>query len=262
MHQVIVDVTSRHLTLLDAMLPGLAVGLYVTGSAPFGDFHPPVSDIDAVVVLDDALEDPEALRALHADLPAEPAYDVFYLTRAQLAAPPVEGLQAPFTMHGLFDDGYGGAPVSPVLWAEVARHALPVRVAPTLEVHDDHEALRRHTLDNLGSYWRPWLDDAADHLRDGRVAAAEVELVTTWPVFGVPRLHALLATDQIISKTQAAAYAAEQFPAYADLAGRCLAHRHGVRQTWDLADAAYAIALARDVIADAQTRWPHRWPRP
>ena len=72
----------------------------------------------------------------------------------------------------------------------------------------------------------------------------------------MPRLHALLATDRIVSKSQAAEYAAQRFPAHADLARRCLAHRRGVAQTWDLADAATAIALGREVVADARTRWP------
>jgi hypothetical protein len=253
---VIADVTARHLELLDLALPGRTQGLYVTGSAALGDFRPPMSDIDAVVVLDDPVEDPAALEAVHAQLPGDPAYDVFYLTRAQLAAPPVEGTQAPFTMHGLFDDGFGGAPVSPVLWAELARQPLVVRAAPDLVVHDDHDGLRRHTRANLDDYWRPWLDDAADHLAAGKVTQAEAELVSVWPVLGVPRLHALLATDRIISKSQAAEYAAEHFAAHADLARRCLAHRHGVRQTWDLDHAAAAVTLGRDVIADAHRRWP------
>jgi hypothetical protein len=253
---VIAAVTARHLELLDRSLPGVAAGLYVTGSAALGDFHPPMSDIDAVVVLDVPLEDPAALEAVHAQLPGDPAYDVFYLTRAQLADAPVEGTQAPFTMHGLFDDGFGGAPVSPVLWAELARGPLVVRAAPDLVVSDDHEALRRHTRANLDDYWQQWLDDAADHLSAGKVTQAEAELVSVWPALGVPRLHALLATDRIISKSQAAEYAAERFPAHADLARRCLAHRHGVRQTWDLDHAAAAVALGREVIADAHARWP------
>jgi hypothetical protein len=253
---VIAAVTGRHLELLDHSRPGVVAGLYVTGSAALGDFHPPMSDIDAVVVLDDPVHDPAALEAVHAQLPGDPAYDVFYLTRAQLASPPVEGTQAPFTMHGLFDDGFGGAPVSPVLWAELARRPLVVRAAPDLAVHDDHQALRRYTRANLDDYWRPWLDDAADHLAAGKVSVAEAELVSVWPVLGVPRLHALLATDRIISKSQAAEYAAEHFPAHADLARRCLAHRQGATQVWDLGHAAAAVALGREVIADAHRRWP------
>lgn len=255
MHPLVADVTARHLALLDGAAVGPVAGLYLTGSVALGDFHPPRSDIDAVVVLDAPLEDPAALEAVHARLPAQPAYDVFYLTRDQLAAPPAEGLVAPFTMHGLVDEGWGGAPVSPVLWAELARHAVPVRTAPGLVVHDDHDALRRHTVANLADYWLPWLTDAADHLAAGRVTAAELELVVTWPVLGVPRLHALLATDQIVSKSQAARYAAAHFPEHAALAQRCLAHRHGQPVAWGLADAAEAVALARAVADDARARW-------
>lgn len=248
MDAVVEDITRSHLRLLEDALPGRAQGLYITGSVALDDFHPPHSDIDAVVVLDAPLEDPDPLRTIHKQLPAQPAYDVFYLTRSQLGEPPVDGLMAPFTMHGLFDDGLGGAPVSPVLWAELARHAIAVREAPGLAVLDDHEALRAHTADNLQSYWKPWLEDAAEHLEAGRVTAAETELATTWPLFGVPRLHALLATGRIISKSETARYAAESFPGYAGLALRCLRHRQGEPQAFDLADARASIDLGREIV--------------
>jgi hypothetical protein len=258
MHEDVHAATTAHLSLLDRRLPGRAVGLYLTGGVALADYRPPHSDIDAVVVLDRPAsdEDIDVLREVHAGLPATPAYDVTYLTREQVAAPPTEGLSAPFTLHGLFDDGLGGTtPATPVLWAELARHALAVREVPGLRVADDHAALRRHALEHLTTYWLPWLEDADRHLGAGRVGAAELEMACTWPVFGVPRLHALLALDAIVSKSAAAAYAAATFPEHAAAAERALAHRHGEPQAFTGADARAATALGRGVVADAAERW-------
>lgn len=254
MHPIVAAITARHLALLDERLPGRALGLYLTGSVGLNDFHPPDSDIDAVVVLGTPVPDPEVLRGIHGEVDAAgdgPAYDVFYLTVRQLAAPAVDGMVAPYVMHGHFDAGDGGAPVSPVLWAELARYAVPVRAVPHLVVRDDHWALRAWTADNLRTYWLPWVMDAESHLAAGRVGEGELDSVVTWPTLGVPRLHALLATDRLISKSEAARYAADRFPEHARLALRVLAHRRGDRQQFTQDDAREAVALARTVIAAA-----------
>lgn len=111
------------------------------------------------------------------------------------------------------------------------------------------------SVENLRSSWQPWLDGADQHLRTGVVTDAELELAATWLVFGVPRLHALLATDEIVSTSQTARCAAERFPEHADLARRCLAHRQGTPQRLSVADARAGADLGRAAIADAERRW-------
>ena len=70
-------------------------------------------------------------------------------------------------------------------------------------------------------------------------------------MLGAPRLHATLATGEVISKTAAGAYAADRFPAYAELAGRCVAWRAGADDAFDTRDGLAAAALVRAVVASA-----------
>jgi hypothetical protein len=134
---------------------------------------------------------------------------------------------AVFTLDGEFKDAPNGGPVTPVLWAELARGPVVVREHEGLEVYDDHEALRAFTRDNLTSYWLPQTDELARHA-DGMADDAPMEAwVVECFVLGVPRLHALLATDEIVSKTAAGRWGAERFPAWAQLCGRCVASRAG-----------------------------------
>jgi hypothetical protein len=215
---VVAATTAQYLELIDKALPGQVAGLYLTGSVPLGDFHPGSSDIDRVVILASPLESSEPLKEVHAALPAKPAYDVTYLTAAELAVPPDREKPVVFTLDGVFKVAPHGGPVSPVLWSEMARNAVPVRTAPGLVVHDDQQALRDFTHGNLTSYWEPTLDKVAtavDSLPDEQVLD---EFIVPWCTLGVPRLHALLVTGEIVSKTAAGGTALPR-----SLSGRCCA---------------------------------------
>jgi hypothetical protein len=143
--EVVAATTAQYLALVDKALPGQVAGLYLTGSVPLGDFHPGSSDIDGVVVLASPLDSPEPVKDVHEALPAKPAYDVTYLTAAQLAVPPDREKPVVFTLDGVFKVAPHGGPISPVLWSEMARYAVPVRTLPALVVHDDQQALRDYT---------------------------------------------------------------------------------------------------------------------
>ncbi len=78
-----------------------------------------------------------------------------------------------------------------------------------------------------------------------------------WCVLGVPRLQYTLATGEVTTKCGAGEYAAATFPAFADLARRAVAERHGADAGFTLADARAAGALIGAVIDDAGRRWPH-----
>jgi hypothetical protein len=244
-------ITSQYLSLVDSVLPGRVVGLYLTGSIPLGDYHPGRSDIDGVVVVSERLADPEVVRAVHEKLPERPYFDVTYLTASALAAPPDRRTPVVYTVDGQFGDPAQAGPVTPVLWSEMARQSIAVRPVEGLNVHDDHEALVDHTRDNLTSYWEPMLDRLSgrvadlpsDHVLDG--------WIIPWYVLGIPRLHALLATGNIVSKTAAGEHAAALFPSYADLSARCIAHRAGGPADFTVADVPPTIAFARAVITSA-----------
>jgi hypothetical protein len=110
--EVVTATTAQYLDPIDKALPGQVAGLYLTGSVPL---------------------------------------DVTYLTAAQLAVPPDPEKPVVFTLDGVFKVAPHGGPVSPVLWSEMARNAVPVRTAPGLVVHDDQQALRDFTRGNLTS---------------------------------------------------------------------------------------------------------------
>jgi Nucleotidyltransferase domain/Domain of unknown function (DUF4111) len=243
--------TARHLELLDAAAPGLVTGLYLTGSVALGDFHPHTSDIDGVVVTSSRVTSPDLVQEVHAQLPDKPAYDVCYLTAEDLASPPRRDMPVVFTRDGEFRSIAGGGPVTPVLWSELARHAVAVRPCPGLVVTDDDAALRAFTVDNMSSYWRPHLDQVAAYLAGKPGDDPIGGWVVGWTVLGIPRLHALLATGAIVSKTAAGRYGAERFPQWAELCRRCVGERAGEAQRDTIADAASAVAFGRVVVEDA-----------
>jgi hypothetical protein len=92
------------------------------------------------------------------------------------------------------------------------------------------------------------LDAATAALPDDEVLDA---WVVPWCVLGIPRLHALLATGNIISKGAAGRYAITAFPDWVPLVERCLAHRGGDEQQFTVADAKSASVFGRTVIAAA-----------
>jgi hypothetical protein len=244
--------TSRYLELIDQALPGQVIGFYLTGSVPLGDFQPGESDIDGVVVVAEPVKDIAVVQEVHAALPSKPAFDVTYLTLDDLALPPDRDKPVVFTLDGVFKEAPRGGPVTPVLWSELARNPLALRVAPGLVVHDDAQALEDFTRDNLTSYWEPTLEQletAAAALPDDEGLDA---WVVPWFVLGIPRLHALLATGNIISKSAAGHHAVAAFPDWSALIERCLAHRAGDEQQFTAAHAKSAVAFGRTVIAAAR----------
>ncbi|WBQ02846.1 nucleotidyltransferase domain-containing protein [Kribbella sp. CA-293567] len=243
--------TARYLELIDEALPGQVTGLYLTGSVPLGDFRPGHSDIDGVVVVAAPLPDASAARSVHEQLPLAPAFDVTYLTAAELAAPPDPSKPVVFTLDGVFKEAPLGGPVSPVLWSELARQALAVRTASDLVVHDDQEALEAFTRDNLKTYWTSQFDQLETNTAGVADEEPVADWLLPWVILGVPRLHALLATGNIISKTRAGEHALIAFPEWCDLLNRCLDHRAGKPETFTIADAKAAVPYGRKVITTA-----------
>ena len=253
MHPVVADLTTGHLSALDAALPGACLGLYLTGSVAAGDFHLHTSDVDAVVVLDAVPPDCSALQEVHQGIAGPPAYDVVYLTPADLAGDPGAVTRAPGTLHGTWREGPMPAHVSPVTWAEMARYAVPVRECPGLVVDDDHDRLVAFTRRNLEDYWAPLVDriDAAGEAGEALTPEKMTEM-GVWTVLGIPRLHALLATGHVVSKTEAGEHAVEHFGRWESLIRRCLRSRAGEAVVFTVADAPDVVDLSRAVLESAR----------
>jgi predicted nucleotidyltransferase len=206
------QVSDTFLSLVDEAAPDLVEGVYLHGSLGFGEWYDGRSDIDYVAVLarrpDDRLVD--LLRDVHARLAEtfpRPPFDGFHLTWDDLAGSPYACPDLPCTQAGYFHPE-ARLDVHPVTWHELASHGVTVRGpdVSTLDIWTDRRALRAYTHENLGAYWRP----EVEQLRRFPGEAARPEIVT-WFVLGVSRLHHLLATDRLTSKTGAGRYALEAF---------------------------------------------------
>jgi hypothetical protein len=204
--------TSTFLAAIDASAPGLVEGLYLIGSLGFGEFFPERSDVDFVAVL---AERPDAgavaaLDAAHEVVRRQhprPFFDGVHLVRDDLAKPPDQCADLPCTQNGAFEAA-GRLGVNPVAWHELARHAVTVRgpVLTEAEMWTDDDALRAFTHGNLVGYWAGVVDDLVKSPED-----AAQEWAAEWCVLGVSRLHHLLATGSLTSKSGGGRYALTAF---------------------------------------------------
>lgn len=206
------EVTGLFLSLADEVAPGLVEGLYLHGSLGFGEWYDGRSDIDYVAVLAERPDDRAVavLREVHDEVAStfqHPPFDGFHLTWEDLERPPSACPDLPCTQAGLFHEE-ARLDVHPVTWHELARHGVTVR-GPDLDevaIWTDDAALRAYTHDNLATYWRGEVDVLARFPAE----AARPDIVT-WCVLGVSRLHHLLATGALTSKTGAGRYAMSTF---------------------------------------------------
>jgi hypothetical protein len=216
-------VTDTFLSLMDEAAPGLVEGLYLHGSIGFDEWYAGRSDIDYVALL--ARPAPlDLLRDVHARVAEtfrRPAFDGFFCSWADLAAAPA-ALELPCTQDGLFYDE-DRLDIHPVTWHELAFHGVCLRGPALSEVKiwTDPQVLRQYTHDNLAGYW----SDQVEVLRKFPGEAGKPDIVT-WFVLGTSRLHHLLATDELTSKTGAGFYAERAFdPRWHELIGEALSFR-------------------------------------
>lgn len=216
-------VTETFLSLADEAAPGLVEGLYLHGSLGFGEWYAGRSDIDYVAVLSRPAP-LDVLRAVHtqvAETFAAPSFDGFFCSFDDLASDP-RGLLRPCTQAGLFYEE-GDLDIHPVTWHELALNGVALRGPATSElpIWTSQPALRQYTHDNLRDYWA----EQVDALRKFPAEAGRPENVA-WFVLGTARLHHLLATGALTSKTGAGFYAERAFDVrWHGLVGEALSYR-------------------------------------
>lgn len=204
---------------LDGLAPGLFPDVYIVGSLALGDARPGRSDIDLILVRPDAVTNEESMAALAPvvgrirSMYSKPVLDALVLSRADLVAGPhaMEGPR-PVVVQGEISLQEASSVHSPVAWHTLHQGGIAWRGAPIreLDLHHDPARLREWTRGNLESYWRPWLARSrflASRLGLWSLRPGFVE----WGVLGVTRLHATIATAEIISKTDAGHYALRVF---------------------------------------------------
>ncbi|WP_158862888.1 nucleotidyltransferase domain-containing protein [Leifsonia sp. AG29] len=234
--------------------PGLVARAIVTGSAVRGDWRDGTSDIDVVfVVTRDPQDDLEALADLHAR--TEPRIDGVYLTESQLAKGPETVQTAPQTMEGVLVSALEGGQLTWMTWRELETGVQgivdggDVIWSPTSDRHPGTpQGLVAHSRQNLREYWSP-IGDAVEEELASRAAESPVRPQTVqWIALGPARLLAAIETGEVISKTQAAAFAAGRWPEHADLLDRVVRHRAGEHQTFTVAEGRQAVELLRSCV--------------
>lgn len=209
----VTDLTDHYMREMDRAAPGLLTGLYLHGSLCWGEFYPG-SDVDFVAVLDHRPDPTElaALQRVQSALPGNPsrAFDGFHCLASDLAKPPAECPPLPVFYEGKFQE-QGDLDVNPVTWHELAERGITLRGPDPVDlgVHTDAAELNAFTRDNLDTYWRARSREL-DQSTDDEIGAED--WITMWCVTGVARLHHLLATGVLTSKSGAGRYVVEQLP--------------------------------------------------
>jgi predicted nucleotidyltransferase len=190
---------------------GTVVGVYLVGSYALNDLCPG-SDVDFVTVLTRPLLGSETRRVLDGHRAVKErfrrGFEGLYVLADELHSPPEQATQV-LRCHGR---GLQPGQANPVDWELLRRHGVTVcgQARRDLEVCDAGADLRLYSRRNLSAYWTPWLK------RFPRLPAfgplrAPIAYLLAWGVLGVPRLHAAIATGEILSKSAAAEYARQVF---------------------------------------------------
>lgn len=200
-------------SFLEAVPDGLVTGLYLRGGTGFGEWVPGQSDVDFLATLSDrpSERDADALRRAHLVVGAahpDVHFDGAHLLASDLANEPAACPEVPCVLERAFEvtkihDGM-------VAWHELAWHGSTVRGRPhqQLGIWTDQDRLLAFTCDNLDSYWRRVADSFATD-----PAGAATEQACTWCVLGVARLHHLLVTGVMTTKSGAGRWGREFYPA-------------------------------------------------
>ena len=203
---------------LGAAPAGLVTGLYLRGGIGFGEWVDGQSDVDFVATLDHrpSAADVAGLRAAHEAVAAaypDVSFDGCHVLVQDLAGDPRACPDVPCILNGAF--AVGPVHDAVVAWHELAWQGVTV-VGPAhdgLGIWTSQELLLDFTRGNLDTYWRSTAEALGKALAggDGRPEACSEE-ACTWCVLGVARLHHLLVTGAMTTKSRAGRWGLDYYP--------------------------------------------------
>jgi hypothetical protein len=199
-------------TFLAAVPHGLVTGLYLRGGVGFGEWVAGRSDVDFVATLSrrpdvadvDRLREAHLrVRASHPDLP----FDGMHVLAEDLAADPRTLPGVPCILHHHWEPDSTLDPE--VTWHELAWHGVTVSGPPleSLGIWADLDFLIAFTRTNLDTYWRAHADGLA-----AMPPEARTEWACEWCVLGIARLHHLLVTREMTTKSRAGEWGLRHYP--------------------------------------------------
>lgn len=199
-------------TFLDATPSGLVTGLYLRGGIGFGEYVAGRSDVDFVATLSrrPTDHDVDTLEAAHRVVGArhpETPFDGLHVLAEDLTADPARCPDVPVVLHHHFErDGQLDALIA---WHELAWHGVTITGTPheELDIWTSQEALVDFTVENLDTYWRANAEGLAKMPEEGAS-----EQACEWCVLGVARLHHLLVTGQMTTKSRAGEWGLTHYP--------------------------------------------------
>lgn len=200
-------------TFLTEAPDGLVSGLYLRGGIGFGEWVPGQSDVDFVATLAHRPSDAEvaALEAAHvAVAAAHPGlhFDGPHLLASDLAADPRDCPDVPSVLAHLFEPETAVHDAT-IVWHELALNGITVSGPPleTLGIRTSPRALEEFTRNNLDTYWRHNAEALLAMPSEGARPDA-----CAWCVLGVARLHHLLVTGVMTTKSAAGRWGLTHYP--------------------------------------------------
>ncbi|ACK81923.1 nucleotidyltransferase domain-containing protein [Methylorubrum extorquens] len=206
-HPLALGIADTLLAVVDAAVPDFVEGLYLVGSAALGDFRPLLSDVDFVAVSRTRPRDGKlaALAEAHARLALEqpiPALDGIYLAWDDLQDGPDGIPDGPGVQQGLFFES-GCHDWHPLTWSVLGASAITIRgpLCAGTGLWCGAADLEQWALASVDRCLGTWLEP--DEAEGATLLAADgVERA----VLGMCRLHYILATGVVPSKSNAGLY--------------------------------------------------------
>jgi Domain of unknown function (DUF4111) len=195
------DLCDRFLSLAPR---DLVTGLYLTGGIGFGEWVEGQSDVDFVATLAQRPSDGEVeqLRKVHERMAAYSPidFDGMHVLVSDLDSDPRQLPPVPVVLHREVRIGHLDQLVA---WHELAWHGVTVTgpERSTLGIWTDRQVLHEHTVGNLDTYWRDVAAQLAASSPDE--PEADLDYACCWCVLGVARLHHLIHTGEMTTKSGA-----------------------------------------------------------
>lgn len=255
-----------YLAAADRLLPGALTAVAAGGSVALGAYRPQASDIDLIATIGDEWRGHSGLlprlRALHVSQfrrllgravrgkGFSACCNTSFVWESELSLPVTH--IAPIASHvGEIFEPRGAFDVNPVVWHELLHGgiALRGREVSAWGLDSEPDKLKSWTRRNLVGYWKPLLsrvEKGRGALRPGRVE---------WCLLGPARMHATLATGEVISKQEAGLRALEIFPEHAPILRVASAHlrREKIRDIPPRAEwRQRTIECMREIIAESE----------